>query len=609
MSYVALYREWRPQTFADMVGQAHIKTTLQNAIRYQRLAHAYLFSGPRGTGKTSTAKIFAKAINCEHGPAIEPCNSCPACRGITDGSIMDVVEIDAASNRGIEEIRDLREQVKYAPTEVRYKVYIIDEVHMLTTEAFNALLKTLEEPPRHVIFILATTEPHKLPATILSRCQRFDFRRIGTKDIVERLKQVALDKHVQVEEQVYWLIARMADGGMRDALSLFDQVISFDQQMITIDAVHSLLGSIRTEVIYTLFESIVKGDTAKAVQEFSNILQSGKDPSQCIHELLQVTRDVLMLKTVPDLPDIQERIEYDPAFSEFDKISNVADISFLMEQLTALQSDLKWNTNPRLMAEVTIVRLAQRQIHARQDIWERIQLLERKIEEFNQKNQQLIQSLPLQEQVTPSLTKVQKTNQSETPPGSIKKPVKQRVPGAIHSPSGTSQEISSSGTHARMVDSEQWNPTLFQSIRNQWPQILEEVKRRKITAQAWLLDGEPVAVAGHQLLAAFKNQIHRETVMKTINKSVIDEVLTQAANTQLELVALSQGEWKQLQQKIQTSVKTEAVSSEREEDFFAGHADQRSHTVSDPSKEPEWIEKTKELFGHENVLIIEQEEI
>ena len=227
MTYRALYRVWRSQSFADLVGQEHVTRTLKNALKEKRFSHAYLFSGPRGTGKTSTAKIFAKAVNCLEGPAPEPCNRCEPCRRIAEGSLMDVVEIDAASNRGVDEIRDLRDKVKFAPTEVRYKVYIVDEVHMLTTEAFNALLKTLEEPPDHVIFILATTEPHKLPQTIRSRCQHFPFHRISFREIVRHLHRICDAQSVEVDEAALATIARAADGGMRDALSLLDQVLAY----------------------------------------------------------------------------------------------------------------------------------------------------------------------------------------------------------------------------------------------------------------------------------------------------------------------------------------------------------------------------------------------
>lgn len=242
MEHIALYRAWRPQSFQDMVGQQHIIRTLQNAIRENRLSHAYLFSGPRGTGKTTAAKLLAKAVNCEKGPAPEPCNECDACRRITAGAVMDVLEIDAASNRGVDEIRDLREKVKYAPTEVRQKVYIIDEVHMLTTEAFNALLKTLEEPPPHVMFILATTEPHRLPATVISRCQRFDFRRVSLDEQTQRLRVICEQEGIAAEEEAIEYIARLSDGGMRDALSILDQISSFSDGRVSYQQVLDMTG-------------------------------------------------------------------------------------------------------------------------------------------------------------------------------------------------------------------------------------------------------------------------------------------------------------------------------------------------------------------------------
>lgn len=262
MEHIALYRAWRPQSFQDMVGQQHIIQTLQNAIREQRVSHAYLFSGPRGTGKTSAAKVLAKAVNCERGPGPEPCNECPSCLRITSGNIMDVQEIDAASNRGVEEIRDLRDKVKYAPTEVRRKVYIIDEVHMLTTEAFNALLKTLEEPPQHVMFILATTEPHKLPATIISRCQRFDFRRVSLEEQTGRLTEICQKEGITADADALQYIARLSDGGMRDALSILDQISSFTDGNVTYQQVLGMTGASppsSSRVWRTLFLRVIWG--------------------------------------------------------------------------------------------------------------------------------------------------------------------------------------------------------------------------------------------------------------------------------------------------------------------------------------------------------------
>ncbi|CAM5536257.1 DNA polymerase III subunit gamma/tau [Bacillus safensis FO-36b] [Bacillus safensis subsp. safensis] len=295
MSYQALYRVFRPQVFEDVVGQEHITKTLQNALPQKKFSHAYLFSGPRGTGKTSAAKIFAKAVNCEKSPVSEPCNACDACKGITNGSISDVIEIDAASNNGVDEIRDIRDKVKFAPSAVTYKVYIIDEVHMLSI-VINALLKTLEEPPAHCIFILATTEPHKIPLTIISRCQRFDFKRITTKDIVGRMEKIVDAEGLNVQEGSLEIIASAADGGMRDALSLLDQAISFSGEQLTIDDAPLIAGAVSQHFISQLAEAIFDQNIATALDTLNELLQQGKDAAKLIEDMIFYFRDMLLYR-------------------------------------------------------------------------------------------------------------------------------------------------------------------------------------------------------------------------------------------------------------------------------------------------------------------------
>ncbi|MTI66135.1 MAG: DNA polymerase III subunit gamma/tau, partial [Firmicutes bacterium] len=286
MGYQALYRKFRPRTFDEVLGQEHITTILKNQILNDNIAHAYLFSGTRGTGKTSTAKIFARAVNCENNTNGNPCNECEVCKKIQDESIMDVVEMDAASNNSVDDIRELREKVKYLPSKGRYKVYIIDEVHMLSKGAFNALLKTLEEPPKHLLFILATTEPQKLPATILSRCQRYDFKRLNMKDIVDNMKTICNDIDVEIEDRGLHLIARNADGAMRDALSILDQCVSFAEGKITHDYILSILGTVNNDVYFDMADHIINKDLNKALELIEYIVLNGKDIKQFIKDLI-----------------------------------------------------------------------------------------------------------------------------------------------------------------------------------------------------------------------------------------------------------------------------------------------------------------------------------
>lgn len=296
MEYQALYRAFRPQKFSDVVGQHHVTKTLQNAITRNKESHAYLFSGPRGTGKTSIAKIFAKALNCQFETDGEPCNECELCVSITDGSANDVIEIDAASNNGVDEIRNIRDKVKYAPAEAEFKVYIIDEVHMLTTGAFNALLKTLEEPPAHAIFILATTEPHKIPATIISRTQRFDFKSLDIEEITERLEFVAQQENTAYDKEALSYIARIAEGGMRDALSIMDQVIAFSSDEITMQDSVMITGGIERDELNEWMKFIEQKDSEAAFKKFHQLIDEGKDPTRLVHELVYFIRDIILMK-------------------------------------------------------------------------------------------------------------------------------------------------------------------------------------------------------------------------------------------------------------------------------------------------------------------------
>ncbi|MDD3013345.1 MAG: DNA polymerase III subunit gamma/tau [Candidatus Gastranaerophilales bacterium] len=382
-SYIPLYRKYRPQQFKDLVGQEAISRTLSNAIELNKVAHAYLFTGPRGTGKTSTARIFAKSLNCQEGPTLEPCGVCPSCIDIASGNAIDVIEIDAASNRKVEDARNLLEKVQFVPVAGKYKVYIIDEVHMLTTEAFNTLLKTLEEPPANLVFILATTEAHKVLNTIISRCQRFDFRRIKQDLIVERIKYICSIEKLHIDDSAMNLIARRASGGMRDALSLLDQVsiLATLNEKVTDKDILNLLGSLQEDTLLKLVESIADKDTTGLLSILNEIVQLGNEPVQIIRELMNYFRNLMLVKTSENIDEIKTLIDVSEQFYEGLKKQSekfdAAEIPQIIEKLSEHEKTLKTASQQSLWLEVALISICHRQdIKVIKDLEARISKLE-----------------------------------------------------------------------------------------------------------------------------------------------------------------------------------------------------------------------------------------
>jgi DNA polymerase-3 subunit gamma/tau len=359
MSYLVLARKWRPQRFEEVVGQQHITKTLQNAISQRRVAHAFLFTGARGVGKTSTARILAKALNCEKGPQISPCDQCTNCQEITHGTSMDVIEIDGASNRGIDEIRELRENVRYTPAKSRYKIYIIDEVHMLTKEAFNALLKTLEEPPPHIIFVFATTEPHKVPATILSRCQRYDFKRIPFREVTGSLKRIVEEEQIQISQRGLLSIARESEGSLRDAQSLLDQVIAYAGKIIRDEDIAEVLGLIDHKILSDAIEALARRDVERCLEVIEHVYHFGYDLQHFCRELLQYLRNLILIKVsqhpegLMELPGEElELFKEQAAKFQFDQLN------YLFGLLLKGEQEIAQSIFPRTMLEMTLIRMA-----------------------------------------------------------------------------------------------------------------------------------------------------------------------------------------------------------------------------------------------------------
>ncbi|WP_166244307.1 DNA polymerase III subunit gamma/tau [Paenibacillus turpanensis] len=584
MNHIALYRAWRPQTFQDIVGQSHITQTLQNSLVEGRLSHAYLFNGPRGTGKTSAAKVLAKAVNCERGPAPEPCNECGPCIRITTGAVIDVQEIDAASNRGVEEIRDIRDKVKYAPTEVRRKVYIIDEVHMLTTEAFNALLKTLEEPPEHVMFILATTEPHKLPATIISRCQRFDFRRVSLEEQVSRLRRVCDAEKVPAEEEALRYVARLSDGGMRDALSILDQSISFAPDgAVRLEEVVRMTGGVASDRLSDLALALKQGEMARVLELVDTWMQEGKSAEKCLEQSLHFFRDVLLFQMVPPNSPAAERLSPEalqPVAEAYSREELFAAIDLFNRYLT----EMKYATHPQTLLEVALMKActgADIKPHA--------------------KAQTASVGGPELNALLGRISKLEEQLAAALKGGGL------AATGAA--PAASSRERSSPPTAPRskldLAKLEGFiknkDEVLFKQMLGKWAGILQQVKERRVTVHAWLMDGEPVSAQDDVLLVGFKNSIHRETTEKPANKQLIEQVISETAGKSLRLMTVMLRDWNEV---------SSGASKEAEKPFQLEQTDPDEGEGSSPDgrehKEP-WINEAIQMFGEDLVVIKDDE--
>ena len=499
MAYTALYREWRPRTFYDVVGQEHITTTLKNQILNNRIAHAYLFCGTRGTGKTSTAKVFAKALNCLNLNDGEPCNECEMCRKINEGLAIDVTELDAASNNGVDKIRDIIDDVKYPPQESRYKVYIMDEVHMLSAGAVNASLKTLEEPPNNVIFILATTDPQKLPITILSRCQRFDFKRINNNDITARLRKIVNDQNVLADERSLNLIARVSDGAMRDSLSILDQAISMGNGNVDYNTVVSMLGLVTNEHLFNLVNAVIQRSVEKSIEIIEDVIYSGKDIYLFIKDLIAHYRNLLMVKVTNNPEEVLDMSEENIALiKEQGARLRAEEIMRCIRILQEAENNAKLSKQARLYCELAIIKMC-------------------KIE-YDTSNEVMLTRLnKLEESLRNGSIKVA-TVSKEISQISNSKPI-----NTIPNNSGVKEQYSNELSVTENIESK----ITINDVKKSWKDIIERFKaRREMIISSLIMIGKPVDCSNGVITVEFdsQNEFAKNRLSEAKNRDVVNDV-------------------------------------------------------------------------------------
>ncbi len=536
MSYIAFARKYRPQTFDDIIGQPHITTTLKNAILKDRVSHAYLFSGPRGVGKTTTARILAKAINCQNGPSPTPCNSCPFCMEITQGSSLDILEIDGASNRGIDEIRNLRESIKFAPSKGRFKIYIIDEVHMLTPEAFNALLKTLEEPPSHVKFIFATTLPHKVPLTILSRCQRFDFRRIVSKEIFNSIKVITKNEKIDISDEALILIVRHSDGSMRDAQVVLDQIASFTPGRVEALDVTRMLGVAGDDVFFALSTSIKQKDAKEALMIIDRIAGEGKDLMQAVTGLIEHFRNIAIAKigrdldTLIDAPDDVIKRYVDEAGS-----FGIEEILYVIYALSNTIDFMRKTAMPRVPVEAAMVKLTRTGSVLRLDeVLDRIERLERGCDP------QTIERRPPVTDHRPQTVPACQSDKSRI----------EQLPGQAdreETPSAESErpEIESVDPEPLSEDAElrpdKPQGISLEEVLNSWAKVVDHIKSKKISVASYLDEGHPISLESNILSVGFPKecQFHKEVLESQENRRLIEDAINSVIGLDLKITLVT----------------------------------------------------------------------
>ena len=585
MAYQALYRVWRSQRFDDVVGQKAITQTLKNAIVQKKTSHAYLFTGPRGTGKTSDAKIFAKAINCKHSQDGEPCNVCETCVAITEGRLNDVIEIDAASNNGVEEIRDIRDKAKYAPTQAEYKVYIIDEVHMLSTGAFNALLKTLEEPPQNVIFILATTEPHKIPLTIISRTQRFDFKRISTQDIVDHMAHIMQEMALDYEEQALYVIGRAAEGGMRDALSILDQTISFSDEKVTLEDAMQVTGSLTYEMMDHYIQCCVAGDVERALEGLESILGEGKEARRFLEDLLLYCRNLLMYQQAPKL--LAEKAgTLTEAFKELATQTPAEKIYQLIQILSDTQNEIRFTNNANIYLEVATVKLAktvQPNKHNTPETTNQDGSAEGNPELADLQNQigQLKKELAELKKHGVAAKEADAPRQQARP---------QATKSSFRVPTERVYQVLNEATRTHLMN-----------VKNVWEDLLQTLS---VTQRAMLKASEPVAASPKGIVVAFDYEI-------VCARATDDEEMQLAFNNNLsrlmdytpEMVCITRESWPKLRQSFINQNQGSLNHSEPENEM-ARLADEPPVT-NEHSQENPVVDEAIAMFGEELVEVLD----